>query len=88
MNWIKIDEKLPEINQEVFLCDERDKILRFIYQGQLIRNPFYKDQDSEVLGFNINEEFHFDGEGWFGPQSISRYTHWMPKEIPKHVLDL
>ncbi len=76
MSWTKISDQLPELNKQVYLCEEEDPH-HWISEGRLEEN--FLDRD-ECPG-----DFAFDGAGWFLPQPTSSFTHWMYKTIPTHV---
>lgn len=76
MNWISLDDRLPELNADIYLCKEGD-INQWIDEGFLVKNHLPEERCSD--------DFVFDGPGWFVPLPVSNFTHWMPKQLPIHI---
>ena len=66
--WIKISDKLPPINEDVWLFDED--------QGVVTGEYWYDDNHNTHHYFSIGDE-------WFGSTSYYKVTHWQPILVPK-----
>ncbi len=76
MSWKSLEEDIPPLEQEVYLCTAGDSF-QWIDEGSLKKNSFFDEYCSD--------EFMFDGPGWYVPRPISSFTHWHPKILPIHV---
>ena len=77
MEWIRVDDKLPEVEKDVLLCFYNKKtIIGYLYEDKVYEEGYYSHTESGFLDQTEKDDYGFDDvEYWMSlPNPVDKST--------------
>lgn len=75
-NWVKVSERLPEIEEAVFAGWFSQ------FTGEFVYHKFIRTEVEDGWVWAMSQDRYLSDESWYEQDDDSQISHWMPLPLP------